>query len=128
MKTINKNLILIIVAFVLVIGGGLLLNQKLGFAKFLFSASPEGIILFYGEGCPHCKIVDDYIKANNIKDKVKFIELEVFNNKNNANILLAKAKTCNIDQSQIGVPFLWDGSKCLLGDQDVINFFKEKTK
>lgn len=128
MKFINKNLLLVIVAITLVIGGGLLLNQKFGFAKFLFPASPEGIILFYGDGCPHCKIVDDYIKANNIKDKIKFTELEVFNNKDNAKILLAKAKICNIDQSQIGVPFLWEGSKCLLGDQDVINFFKEKTK
>lgn len=128
MKSINKNLILIIIAVALVIGGGLLLNQKFGFAKFFSQTSPEGIILFYGDGCPHCKIVDDYIKENNIKDKVKFTELEVFNNKDNAKILLAKAKSCNIDQNQVGVPFLWDGSKCLLGDQDVINFFKDKTK
>ncbi len=122
----NKNLLLIVIAVVLVIGGGFLLNQKFGFLNIFSPAVPEGTILFYGEECPHCKIVEDYISANNVKDKVKFTELEVFNNKDNAKILLDKAKLCNIDQTQIGVPFLWDGSKCLLGDQDVINFFKDK--
>lgn len=89
-------------------------------------AGPEGIILFYGEDCSHCKIVDDFISQNKIEDKVKFTRLEVFNNKDNAGILLQKAGICKIDQNNIGVPFLWDGTNCLVGDEDVISFFKKE--
>jgi glutaredoxin len=88
--------------------------------------SLDGIILFYGQGCPHCANVDKYIAENNVKDKVTFAELEVFSNQDNAKLLEEKAAVCGLPIDSIGVPFLWDGSKCLVGDQDIINFFKEK--
>lgn len=119
----NKNLLLIIAAIVLAVG-----------AVFVISYSPKpkidvgGIILFYGDGCPHCKIVDDFINQNKIEDKIKFTRLEVFNNKNNAKILSDKAVVCGLDTSQIGVPFLWDGQSCFMGDVDVIKFFEDKSK
>ncbi len=126
----KKNLILtIIAAALIIIGGGLLLNQQFNFigpSPNINAKAPEGIILFYGDGCPHCKLVSDFIAANNVKAKVAFTELEVFNDENNAGILLQKAQICKIAEDKIGVPFLWTGSTCLLGDQDVINFFKEK--
>ncbi|MFA5359929.1 MAG: hypothetical protein WC349_03150 [Patescibacteria group bacterium] len=85
------------------------------------------IILFYGDGCPHCKIVEDYIGKNNIKEKFSFIQKEVYYNKTNANELGEKAKICGLATDSIGVPFLFDGKKCYIGDQDIINFFKQKT-
>jgi glutaredoxin len=88
--------------------------------------SLDGIILFYGQGCPHCANVDKYIAENNVKDKVTFAELEVFSNRDNAKLLEEKAVVCGLATDSIGVPFLWDGSKCKVGDQDIINFFKEK--
>jgi len=84
------------------------------------------IILFYGDGCPHCAIVEKYIKENKIQDKISFIQKEVYYNQSNARELEAKAKICGLPTDSIGVPFLWDGEKCLIGDQDIINFFKEK--
>jgi glutaredoxin len=85
------------------------------------------IILFYGDGCPHCAIVEEYIKENNINDKISFAQKEVYYNQNNAKELEVKAKICGLETDSIGVPFLWDGEKCLIGDQDIINFFKQKT-
>jgi len=85
------------------------------------------IILFYGDGCPHCAIVEDYIKENSIGDKISFAQKEVYYNQNNAKELEAKAKICGLPTDSIGVPFLWDGEKCFIGDQDIINFFKQKT-
>ena len=86
---------------------------------------PEGIILFYGEGCPHCKNVDDFVLANKIEEKVKFIKLEVWYNKDNQGIITQVAKRCGITSSSVGVPFLYDGvGKCYVGDVDAINFFK----
>jgi glutaredoxin len=84
------------------------------------------IILFYGIGCPHCAIVEDYIKNNNIKERLSFEEKEVYYNRKNADDLAAKAKICGIPTDYIGVPFLWDGSKCYIGDQDIIDFFNQK--
>lgn len=89
---------------------------------------PEGIVLFYGDGCPHCKNVDDFISQNKIEDKIKITRLEVWNNKSNADQLGKVAVSCNIDVSKgVGVPFLYDGKgKCYVGDVDTINFFKNE--
>ena len=86
---------------------------------------PEGIILFYGEECPHCKIVDEFVAENNVKEKVNFSNLEVWRSKDNQAILGQVVKECKINSSEVGVPFLYDGSgNCYVGDVDVINFFK----
>lgn len=85
---------------------------------------PQGIVLFYGQGCPHCKDVEDFISQNNIKSKVNFTELEVWYNKSNAALLGQVAQKCSITSDQVGVPFLYDGKNCVEGGPDVINFFK----
>jgi len=83
------------------------------------------MVLFYGDGCPHCKIVDEYIEANNVAERFKFRKMEVFNNRGNAALMNKYAKDCGLDTSKgMGVPFLFDGSRCLIGDQDIINYFK----
>ena len=89
--------------------------------------SADQIILFYGDGCPHCAIVEEYIKENSIGDKISFAQKEVYYNQNNAKELEAKAKICGMPTDSMDVPFLWDGEKCLIGDENIINFFKQKT-
>ncbi|OGZ64169.1 MAG: hypothetical protein A3A98_04285 [Candidatus Staskawiczbacteria bacterium RIFCSPLOWO2_01_FULL_40_39] len=88
----------------------------------------DTIVLFYGSGCEHCIKVDNFISANKIKEKVIFVELEVFNDANNVNLLADKAQICGLDSSHMGVPFLWDGpnQKCIVGEVDVIEFFRGK--
>ena len=87
----------------------------------------DQIILFYGNGCPHCAIVEDYINKNKIQEKIPLIQKEVYYNQNNAKDLEAKAKICGLPTDSIGVPFLWNGKDCLIGDKDIINFFEQKT-
>lgn len=83
-------------------------------------------ILFYGDTCPHCKNVEEFMSANGTRDKLSFRELEVYRNQTNAQLLAATAKKCGLDTSAgVGVPFFFDGEKCLLGDQDIINYFKQ---
>lgn len=86
----------------------------------------SGIILFYGDGCPHCAIVEEYVSKNDIEAKVPFVKKEVYNNKQNSAELVEKASVCGMPTDSIGVPFLWDGEKCLTGDQDIVEFFKQK--
>ncbi len=85
------------------------------------------MILFYSTSCIHCQNVASYIEANGVRDKLKFQELEVSANPANSQLLAKKAQECKIDTSQgINVPFFFDGEKCLIGDQDIINYFQTK--
>lgn len=93
------------------------------------SVSPktqEEIILFYGDGCPHCAIVEKFITENGIDKKISLEQKEVYYNKQNASELTKKAEICKINTDSIGVPFLWDGTGCLVGDQDIVDFLKLK--
>jgi hypothetical protein len=90
--------------------------------------SESQIILFYGDGCPHCAIVEEHIKENKFDEKIAFSQKEIYNNRANAKELEKKAEICGIPTDSIGVPFLWDGDgeKCLIGDEDIVNFFEQK--
>ena len=85
---------------------------------------PEGIILFYGQDCPHCENVDEFLSQNNIEEKIKITHLEVYYNTDNQNILAQVMKKCEMQANQVGVPFLWDGEICTVGDGPIIEYFK----
>ena len=84
------------------------------------------IILFYGRECPHCGEVRKYLADNKVAEKLKFSEREVYHNKANANLMAQKAQQCGINQSKLGVPFLWNDGSCILGQNEVIQFFTQK--
>ncbi len=91
------------------------------------SSIPKESILFYGEGCPHCKIVDEFISANDIKSKVQFSSKEVWNNQANAALMTKIWNQCGLSkQTGMGVPLYWDGTTCYRGQDEVINYFKTK--
>lgn len=113
----RNNIIAIIIAILFVFG-----------IAFLVAAQPK-MILFYSDACVHCQKVADFINTNRVKDKLKFRELEVSLNQQNSSLMLAKARKCGLDTSGgLGVPFFYDGKKCLSGDVDIIQFLKDKTK
>lgn len=95
---------------------------------------PEGTLLFFGDGCPHCKVVDEFVTENKIEEKIKLSKLEIpFALKTspelqkNSLVLLQIAKKCNIDISNgVSIPFLYGNEKCYVGQDDVINFFKNE--
>jgi len=87
---------------------------------------PTGIILFYGDGCPHCAFLDKWITDNGVEGKVSFTKLEVYNNQANQKLLVEKATVCGIATDSIGVPFLWTGTDCLVGDEPIEQFFEQK--
>jgi glutaredoxin len=123
-KAIIFTIILVILAAVLFWGFQTGTFEKLFSGPVKPIPIPEGIILFYGQGCPHCKDVEDYISQNKIGDKVTFSSLEVWYNKDNQTILSEVVQKCVINAKEVGVPFLYDGTKCLIGKPDIINFFK----
>ena len=82
------------------------------------------LIFFYGSGCPHCQIVEKYFADNKIAEKIKFDQKEVYAHPKNSALLVQYAKKCGINENEIGVPLLWNGSKCAVGDQAIIDYFQ----
>jgi len=120
----NKKLLL------LIISGAVLAVILFAFgASRLNKSQPEEteIILYYGDICPHCAEVEEYIIENNVKEKVNLQEKEVYHNKENLNELIKKAEICQIPAGSLTVPFLWDGKTCHADPAEIINFFNQKT-
>ncbi len=86
------------------------------------TAKNNEIILFYGETCPHCKNVENFIRQNSVDLKLTIVRKEVLKNSDNGKLLAKKAATCGITTNSIGVPLLWDGKTCYSGEEEVINF------
>lgn len=88
----------------------------------------QDIIFFYGETCPHCIKVEQFMADNKIEEKMVIIKKEALKDRNNSALLLSVNKKCGLDTKYLSVPVLWDGenSKCYSGDADIIKFFKDK--
>jgi len=122
-------IIIIIIVILIVVGFFVWQNYTVSENKYpTIDPNTRGVILFYGDGCPHCKNVDDFIAENSIKQKIQFAEAEVWHNKSNAQLLGSKAQVCKLAGDSFGIPFLFDGNdKCYIGDVDIINYFKNAT-
>ena len=122
-----KKTILFSILFLvcIILGVGFYFSLK---GKSFSNYSSGNLIVFYGIGCPHCAKVKEFITENKIKEKIPLDEKEVYFNRQNAKKLKEVAKICGFNENEIGVPFLWDGEsqKCIVGDEPIINYFKEK--
>lgn len=91
------------------------------------AADPSAIVYYYGDGCPHCKVVQDFLDANDIASKVSFEKKEVWRDRKNAKEMEMRATACGIQPEGMGVPFVYGGDgKCYVGEPDVRKFFSEK--
>ncbi len=122
-----KNLLIIALVLILVSG------FYFGSQKFSLKSVPESeadLILFWGDGCPHCEVVKEYFKNNQIDSKLKISYQEVWYNKKNLQKLQETVKNCpEIKPDQgIGVPLAWivADKKCLSGDAPILDYVKQK--
>jgi hypothetical protein len=121
----DKAVIIIIVAVILFSGIFWAWQSGVFAGPVVPTPLPAGIVLFYGQGCPHCADVEKFISQNNIDSKLKITRLEVWYNKSNQMLLGQVALKCGITGDSVGVPFLYDGNgKCYIGETDVPSFLK----
>lgn len=78
-----------------------------------------GMVLYWGDGCPHCQNVEDYIQEKQIEGKVPFERKEIWKDRANAKEMERRAKNCGMSTQDIGVPFLFSDGKCFIGEPDV---------
>jgi hypothetical protein len=122
MKKVHKVIIsfFVIMAIVLIALYGIYLS------KSNQVSIPNGDVLYYGITCPHCKIVEQFIEEKNISSKIEFKNKEVYQNKANANELIAVGKFCKIESQYVGaVPLLYYNKTCYLGDVDIITILNK---
>ena len=123
----NKGLITIIVATVIiVVAGAIFLSGNSNPTPPIAIESPPAELEYYwGNGCPHCKVVADFLDTWEKKDEIVINKFETWYNKENEQRLAAVGAFCNIPKNQIGVPLLFTHEgKCLIGDTPIIDYLK----
>ncbi len=100
------------------------------FVAMLGVSIAQEYILFYGNGCPHCAEVEQYIKDNDLTEKFDLASKEVFYNKKNLNELNKHLKMHDLTYDNIWVPFLvvtsWTDCDFVNGDINIIEYFSWK--
>ena len=86
----------------------------------------DGMVMYWGDGCPHCENVKKFLEENRVADKVSFEQKEVWNNRANAKEMNRRAEVCGLSSGDIGVPFLFSDGKCFIGEPDVEKEFLRK--
>lgn len=86
----------------------------------------EQPVLFYGTTCPHCKDLDEWLKAEKIEEKIAIEHKEVYENKQNAAELVLAAKSCSLNSNSVGVPFLYAEGQCLMGVEPIQDYLVNK--
>lgn len=86
----------------------------------------SGVVFYYGEECPHCHTVLDFLEEHDIASSVAFEVKETWHDRDNSRELFERAEECGYSRAEIGVPFLYADGKCLIGAPDVTGYFSEK--
>ncbi len=109
----------LVVAIALVFGG---LNVGNKVSTMLNVRAAEKAVLYVGEGCPHCKKVEEYLKESG-RDEYVVIR-EVYYNRDNAAELSNVFERLKVPESSRGVPFLVFGDRYFVGEKQIIDFLK----
>jgi hypothetical protein len=88
----------------------------------------EELILFYGEGCEYCSLVNSFIEDNKLESSTHLQVKEIYLNQINADEFEGKFNQCNPQPPFRGVPLLWHGSFCLMGEQEIIDYLDQLFK
>jgi len=115
-----------VVATVIILAGGVYLFSRTSKPETVPPVS--GYEYYWGETCPHCANVEEFLQSWEDKDKVQIDKREVYLNKANASLLAERAKSCGISPSSLGVPFLvTPEGACITGDTPIIGHFQNLT-
>jgi cytochrome c biogenesis protein CcdA len=89
-------------------------------------AQDNKAILYYGNGCPHCAEVEDFIKNNAFNFSIE--QKEIYQNKINAEEFNKVCAEEGISLMNRGVPFLYAENECFIGDKQIISYLSAKQK
>lgn len=95
------------------------------------NADRPDLIVYWGDGCPHCENVEKFISENQVGQKIRISQKEVYKDTNNQKELVEKVNQFCPDLGSnggVGVPLAFDvqNNVCIQGDTHIIDFLKQK--
>lgn len=87
-------------------------------------AQENQAVLYYGNGCPHCAEVEDFIKNNTFDFSIE--QKEIYQNKINAEEFNHVCAEEGISLMNRGVPLLYAENECFIGDKQIISYLSAK--
>jgi cytochrome c biogenesis protein CcdA/glutaredoxin len=101
----------------------LLIVGFLGLVSRVLADEPGKIYFFYGNGCPHCALVEKFFEDQKLYDKYPIDKREIYFDRDNAVLYNNLLDELEIPSENRGVPMVIMGDKILLGDTPIINNF-----
>lgn len=83
-------------------------------------SATEQPILFWGTTCPYCEIVKNSIVEQGLDKKIDIVQLEIYENADNVEILKEKVGICGIDSNSVPIPMLFVENKCFTGVDPIL--------
>jgi hypothetical protein len=89
------------------------------------------LVLFWSKDCSHCQNVENWLKENNLDNKLKIISKQIDDNQSTYEELLNLVKeNCPnlMESNNVGVPISFDpvNKQCIQGDTTIIEFLSSK--
>ena len=84
------------------------------------------IYFFYGTGCPHCAVVEQYFDTKGLFSKYPIEKIEIYSNPENAVLFNSIMDERKIPQNMRGVPAVVMGDKILIGDKPITDSFTQE--
>ncbi len=120
--------LLVGLVLILIIIGGVLLfsNDSTNNPGANPPTLPDSYEYYWGEGCPHCTNVEEFLNSWENRDKVQIDKKEVYKNQDSIDLFKSRVEYCKLPNNQIGVPFLFTPEgKCVVGDTPIISLFEQ---
>lgn len=94
------------------------------FAGIAKATDGSKIYFFYGNGCPHCSLVEQYFEKEKIFETYPVEKKEIYFNRANALLFNNLLANLNIPETERGVPTVVLGDKIISGDRPIIESFR----
>lgn len=116
-----------LVSILIIIGGALIFsNDSTNNSDTTPPSLPDSYEYYWGEGCPHCANVEDFLNTWENRDKVQIDKKEVYKDQDNIALFKSRVEYCGLPNNQVGVPFLFTPEgECVVGDTPIINLFEQ---
>ena len=80
------------------------------------------LTVYVGAGCPNCNILESRVRNGRLDKMLPIVFKEVYNDETNALEMMGRLHTCAIPAGTEGVPMLWNGSLCILGQERIMEY------
>ncbi|MFC1710199.1 cytochrome c biogenesis protein [Patescibacteria group bacterium] len=92
--------------------------------SFAGNVEDKTISFFYGNGCGHCTLVDNYFMKESFYEIYPIEKYEIYFNKDNSVLFNELMDRYNIPIEERGIPTVVIGDKVLVGDTPIISNFE----